>query len=134
MRFLLKAAFWLTIVILLLPSSKAEKPAPAPKAAAPQVVSPAATAAVDRGDFCTREPAVCAAGAQAAAAISQMAKAAAKVVHGFLRDQLDPSATGSVPARGAAQPAAASGKVSHGTLTPADLAPAWRRPGRSNGA
>jgi hypothetical protein len=68
------------------------------------------------------------------AALGRTAQAAAKKIVEFVSDQLNSSVTGSVSTQRTAQPAGAGHTASPNTLTPADLAPAWRRPGRSGGA
>jgi Family of unknown function (DUF5330) len=131
MRFLLKAAFWLTIVVLLLPAS--EKPAP--RLGAAEAVSAASAAVSDVRGFCARQPDACAIGSQAAVTFGHKAQAGAKMLYEFLGDRLGPSETGSVAAKptSAAAPAAgATTRPSQHTLNPADLVPAWRgaEPGR----
>jgi len=120
MKFLIKAAFWLSIVVILLPS---EKPAPAPQVGATEAVSAATAAMSDVRRFCVRQPDACAVGSQAATAFGQKAQSGAKMLYEFLNDRAGPTDTGSVGAR----PATGAQKSQH-TLTPDDLAPAWRGP------
>jgi len=123
MKFLFKAAFWLTIVVLLLPPS--EKSTSAPQVGATEAVSAASAAVSDMRQFCTRRPEACAVGSQAAMALGQKAQTGAKMLYDFLTDKVGPSETGSVASKteytGSAQP-------SQNTLTPEDMAPAWRGP------
>ena len=116
MKFLLKAAFWLSIVVMLLPSG--EKSAPAPQVGATDAVSAASAAMSDMRQFCARQPDACAVGSQAATVFGQKAQAGAKMLYEFLNDRFGEHD----------KPALAAGRPSQHTLTPADLAPAWRGP------
>ena len=128
MKFLLKAAFWLTVVVVLLPSDK-QPSAPAPQVGATEAVSAAGAAVSDMRQFCTRQPEACAVGSQAATAFGQKAQAGAKLLYEFLSDRVGPNETGSVPAKPADRRAGgATAQPSQHTLTPADVAPTWRGP------
>src|SRR5262245_27289398 len=120
MRFLIKVAFWLAVVAMLLPSDKRA----APEVNTAEAVSAAAATMSDMSKFSARQPDACTVGSQAAVAFGQKAQAGAKMLYEFLNDRLGPNETGSVakPAR----PAAA--RPSQHTLTPGDLDPAWRGP------
>ena len=120
MKFLLKAAFWLSIVVMLLPSG--EKSAPAPQVGATEAVSAAGAAVSDMRQFCARQPEACAVGSQAATAFGQKAQAGAKMLYEFLNDR-GPNETASVSGK----PTGAAQRSQH-TLTPDDLVPAWRGP------
>jgi hypothetical protein len=125
MFFLIRVAFWLCVVLALLPSAGSKQSAPpAIQTSAFDAVGAlsAATATVsDMSQFCTRQPDACAAGSHVAVAFGQRAQAGAKMVYDMLNERLQPQATGSV-----AKPATA--KPSQNTLTPADLRPAWQGP------
>jgi hypothetical protein len=124
MMFLLRTAFWLAVMLALLPSF-------APKAAAPAATGMEATEAVtaasetlgDVFQFCSRQPNACAAGVHLASAIGQRAQAGAKMLYGMVGEKLAKS-------EGAAEESASANasdvKVSQNTLTAADLVPAWR--------
>ena len=88
MFFLLRVAFWLTIVLALLPSGGAQQSAQARrKRSAPTDAVVAASAAVsDMSNFCDRQPDACVVGAQAAVAIGQRAQAGAKMVYEFFNE------------------------------------------------
>ena len=122
MFFLLRVAFWLTIVLALLPSGGAKQSAQAQIGATDAVV--AASAAVsDMTNFCDRQPDACVVGAQAAVAIGQRAQAGAKMVYDFLSEHSvrgDP--TGVTNGLGQNWP------VSQDTLLASDLEPAWQGP------
>jgi len=121
-RFLLKAAFWLTIVVLFLPAGENAK-SPAPQVGASEAIAAAGAAVADARQFCSRQPDVCVVGAQAASVLGQKAQNGAKMLYEFLSDRLAPNETGSISADGADRT-----QPSQNTLTPADLTPVWRGP------
>ena len=122
MFFLIRVAFWLSIVILLLPTSS-QQPKSAPAIETKEAMSAASAAVSDMRKFCDRQPEVCTVSSQAAVAFGYKAQASAKMLYDFLTDALAPSETGSV----GTQKREVSVK-SQNTLAPADLAPAWRGP------
>ena len=129
MRFLLRIAFWLGVVLVLLPSASAE-PTPKVQVGTVEAVSAARAAVSDLRRFCDRQPEACSIGSQAAVAIGHRAQAGAKMLYEFLHEQLGPAETGpattaSTAAIGKALPAALA---SQHTLTAEDIAPAWRGP------
>jgi hypothetical protein len=130
MMFLFRVAFWLGVVLILLPSggSKETSSASAPGSAisATEAVSAASATVSDMRNFCSRQPDACAVGAQAAQTLGQRAQAGAKMLYEFLSERYGPQATGSVAASGASSKSA--GKPSQYTLTPSDVAPTWHGP------
>jgi hypothetical protein len=126
MFFLLRTAFWLSVVLALLPTGASQPKPSEPTISAVEAVSAAGAAMSDMSGFCERQPGACEVGAQAATAFGQRAQAGAKMVYEFLSDKLVPAETGSVPATKAATSAAT--RASQHTLKPADLEPAWRGP------
>jgi hypothetical protein len=128
MRFLLKMAFWLGLVLVLLPSGGSQ-PAPKMSVNATEAMSAAKAAVTDMQKFCERQAEACTIGSQAAVAIGHRAQAGAKMLYEFLNDQLGPTDTGAVVAagNGAPMPVPALRPSQH-TLTPTDLAPTWRGP------
>jgi len=127
MFFLLRVAFWLTIVLALLPSG-GSKPVPATVGATDAIVA-AGAAVSDVTGFCDRQPDACAVGAQAAVSIGQRAQAGAKMVYDFVGDQWTRSETGSVPdPKKVAARAVPASPDSQNTLKPSDLDPAWQGP------
>src|SRR5258708_4144322 len=89
MFFLLRVAFWLTIVLALLPSGGEQQSAQASaqnKVGPTEAVVAAGAAVSDMGSFCERQPDACVVGAQAAVAIGQRAQAGAKMVYEFFND------------------------------------------------
>lgn len=127
MFFLLRTAFWLCVVLALLPTGGAQQPATKEVSfGAIEAVSAAGAAVADLGQFCDRQPEACEVGAHAAAAFGERAQAGAKMVYEFLSERMAPAETGSVsPAKNAG---AVGAKGSQQTLKPSDLQPAWRGP------
>jgi hypothetical protein len=125
MRFLLRIAFWLGVVLVLLPSGGSQ-PTPPSQVSAGEAFWAAKTAVADMQHFCERQRAACEVGSQAAVTMGQRAQAGAKMLYDFLtehfgsEDAHSPRATASVPL-----PAP---KPSQHTLRPSDLAPSWRGP------
>jgi hypothetical protein len=131
MFFLLRMAFWVSVVLVLLPSGGSQQrtaTAPSSELGTMETLSAASATVSDMSRFCTRQPEACAIGSQAAAAFGQRAQAGAKMVYDFISERAAPRETGSVSTRpirqGAAQSAPAA--KSQDTLTAADLVPAWR--------
>src|SRR5712691_4556846 len=125
MFFLIRMAFWLSVVLVLLPTggSKPTASAPGSEIGAIEAVSAASATVSDMGQFCARQPEACAVGSQAAVALGHRAQAGAKMVYEFLNERME---TGSIATK-ATKPTLAV-KPSQHTLTPSDLAPAWRGP------
>jgi hypothetical protein len=129
MFFLLRLAFWLGLVLVLLPTGSAQRPATGEVHAADALSAASATVQDLRG-FCAREPNACSVGSELATSMGYRAQAGAKMLYEFLSEVLAPRETGSVDAGTGASAAgkAAPLRDSQNTLTPADLAPAWHGP------
>ena len=125
MGFLLKAGFWLSVVVILIPTDK-PKDGPAPVGAA-EAATAAGAAFSDMRQFCSRQTEACAIGSHAASTFGQKAQAGAKMLYDFLSDHTGPSETGSASAK-APPPGATrqADSASQQTLTPADVTPVWR--------
>src|SRR5712691_9337921 len=121
MRFILRMAFWLTVILVLLPSGGAQ-PTPKVNVSASDAVSAAGATVSYMKQFCGRQSEACAVGSQVAVALGHRAQAGAKMLYEFLNEQLGPNETGSVTA------ARAPVLPLQNTLTAQDLAPAWRGP------
>jgi len=122
MFFLLRVAFWLTVVLVLLPSAGSQPNAKS-NIGATEAMMAAGAAVSDMSGFCDRQPNACAVGAQAAAALGQRAQSGAKMVYDFLSEHSvrgDP--TGVTNGLGQNWP------VSQDTLLASDLEPAWQGP------
>jgi Family of unknown function (DUF5330) len=124
MRFLLRMAFWLTVILVLLPSGGSQ-PTPKMNVSATDAMSAAGATVSDMKQFCGRQSEACAIGSQVVTALGHRAQAGAKMLYDFLNEQLAPSDTGTLTKAGKSGAAA---RPSQHTLTPADLAPAWRGP------
>ena len=125
MFFLLRATFWLSIVIVLLPTGTQQSPS-VPTLETAEAVSAASAAVSDIRRFCARQPEACTVGSQAAVAFGYKAQAGAKMLYDFLTNALAPTETGSV-AQASTRKREASAN-SQDTLSPTDLTPAWRGP------
>jgi hypothetical protein len=157
MRFLLRMAFWLGVIAILLPRSEAP-PASNVQVSAIDALSAASATVGDMRQFCERQPDACIVGSQAAVALGDRAKAGAKALYEMLNDKLvsnenDGVTTASAAPNGrpvplpvprptqraapiasehASQHASQNGAPApiapQNTLTPIDLAPTWRGP------
>ncbi len=90
MFFLLRMAFWLMVVFALLPLSKGPDTDKMPQVAATDAVSAATAAVTDMAQFCTRQPAACEIGGQAATVVTQRAQAGAKKVYEYITEKKSP--------------------------------------------
>ena len=128
MRFVLRMAFWLTVILALLPSSGSQ-PTPKVNVSAIEAMSAAQATVTDMRSFCERQPDACSIGSQAAAAIGLRAQAGAKMLYEYVTDRLgahDGATAGSTgPGNAVPMP---TPRPSQQTLSPADLAPTWRGP------
>jgi Family of unknown function (DUF5330) len=122
MRFLLRVAFWLGVVLILLPSGGTQ-PLPKSQVSAGEAFSAAKAAMSDMQQFCARQPAVCEVGSQTATTLGQRAQVGAKMLYEFLHERFGNEDTTTVQSTGTV-PA----KPSQHTLRPADLTPPWRGP------
>lgn len=127
MWFLIKCAFWLTLVLLVLPVPDEQRPTHVAQVSTGEAVSALTAALNDVRGFCQRNPDACATGATAMQGLGYKAQAGARMLHDFISEQLGeptqrPAATGATESR----PAASNGGTD--TLTPQDLQPAWRGP------
>jgi hypothetical protein len=134
MFFLLRMAFWLGVVCVLLPSG-AKTPAPDAKIDATEAVTLASAAVSDMRGFCGRQPDACEAGNKVAVALGHKAEAGARTIYDFFTAKLNDK-TAPVERTASAEktggkvvPAMARGTPARqGTLTAADLRPAWHAP------
>jgi Family of unknown function (DUF5330) len=124
MRFLLRAAFWLSVVVVLLPASPSVPADSGPSTT--QAMLAANAAMSDMRRFCSRQPDACAVGSQALNQFGHKAQTGAKLLYEFLTDKLGAEAP---PASTATRAVAHASKTSQSSLTPADLVPQWRGPG-----
>ncbi len=129
MFFLLRVAFWLTVVCVLLPGSGTQSNSPEAQIDATQAVSLAGAAVSDARGFCDRQPDACVVGGKVAIAIGHKAEAGARTIYEFVTTKLNEK---SAPAdRAGAKLVTGSAthqKTVNGTLTSVDMAPAWHAP------
>ena len=104
MFFLLRMAFWLGVVCLLLPGSGAKSPDA--KIDANEAMTVASAAVSDARGFCERQPDACLTGGKVAVALGQRAEAGARTLYQFISERLSDKST----------------------LTRNDLQPAWHAP------
>lgn len=121
MFFLVRTAFWLSIVIMLLPTPESMK-TPDSGVGAAQAVTAASATVSDMTQFCSRQPEACQIGSQALVHFGHKAQASAKWLYEKFTSKSDQPATAASPAKALAD------DPSQHTLTPADAAPAWRGP------
>ena len=90
MFFLVRMAFWLTIVLAILPTGSSEPQALAngSQIDAMDAMVAAGAAVSDMSGFCERQPETCKVGAQAAVAIGQRAQAGANMVYDFINERM----------------------------------------------
>ena len=96
MFFLLRMAFWLGLVLVLLPSGSVQPNASRTEVGASEALSAASATVGDLRGFCTRQPDACTVGSQVATAIGYKAQAGAKMLYDFLSEALAPRETGSL--------------------------------------
>ena len=117
MFFLLRTAFWLSIVVLLLPADPAKRDSARPQLGTLETLGVAQAALEDARGFCARRPEACEAGSLALLSFGEKAQYGAKLVYEFISDKL-----GDDPAKHAEQ----AERPGRHTLTPTDVSPAWK--------
>ena len=133
--FLVRMTFWLGLVLVLLPFGSTQHNSPGSEVSASEAISAASATVGDLRGFCGRQPDACSVGSQVASAIGYRAQAGAKILYETLSEAMAPRETGSVGTsvskNAVSKPAAEKSAAEHpsqSTLTPADIAPAWRGP------
>jgi hypothetical protein len=124
MFFLMRMAFWLGLVLVLLPTDKAPDQDKLPQIGAMEAVTAAGAAVSDMSQFCTRQPTACEIGSQAATVIGHRAQAGARKVYQMITEK-KPDHTGSI---GGDREAHARDGAPPDTLTQDDLKAEWRGP------
>ena len=122
MFFLLRVAFWLSIVVLLLPAPEKSVDPIRPQVGTFEAIGVAQTAIEDMRSFCTRKPDACETGSHALHAFGQKAQYGAKLLYDFLSERFAEDKTAP---RTVDVPTERPGRH---TLTPGDLAPNWSVP------
>jgi hypothetical protein len=106
--FLIRAAFWFSIVVLLIPGDP-NSGAEAPRVGAIEAITAAQGAVADLAGMCERQPEVCSSGGAALAAFGAKARYGASLIYSVFEGSHAPTPPG-------------------GTLTPDDMAPQWHAP------
>jgi hypothetical protein len=125
MFFLLRMAFWLGLVLVLLPREKTPESDKLPQVGASEAVSAATAAVSDMSQFCKRQPAACEVGGQAATVLGQRAQDGARKLYQIITDKKSSDHTGSIGGIETAD-AAVPGVAPRDTLTPDDLQAEWQ--------
>jgi Family of unknown function (DUF5330) len=131
MFFLLRMAFWLGLVLVLLPRDKTLESEKLPQIGVSQAVQAATAAVSDMSQFCKRQPAACEVGGQAATVIGVRAQDGARKLYQTITDKKAPDAdkkspdhTGSIGPVDDAD-AVTENAAPRDTLTPDDLVAEW---------
>jgi F0F1-type ATP synthase membrane subunit b/b' len=137
MFFLLRMAFWLGLVLVLLPRAKTPEAEKLPQISVSDAVNAASAAVSDMSQFCKRQPQACEVGGQAATVIGARAQEGARKIYQTITDKADskadrkpeadkksPDHTGSIGGEDEADVSAEA--APRDTLTPDDLAVEWR--------
>ena len=124
MFFLLRMAFWLGLVLVLLPRDKTPDADKLPQLRASEAVSAATAAVSDMSQFCKRQPAACEVGGQAAVVIGHRAQEGARKLYQIITDKRSSDRTGSIDG-GPDADAAPMEMAPRDTLTPDDLVAEW---------
>ncbi len=114
MFFLLRVAFWLSVVIMLIPADP-QTGSDAPRVSVVQAFIAARATLADFSAFCERNPDVCVTGNAAAQMFGDKAESGVRMLYKYFDNA------------GAASAPDAAGK--QGTLTPDDREPVWRGKG-----
>ena len=124
MFFLLRMAFWLGLVLVLLPRDTTPESDKLPQIGASEAVSAATAAVSDMGQFCKRQPAACEVGGQAATVIGQRAQDGARQLYKIIADKKSSDHTHSIGGMDA-EATTAEGSPRE-TLTDDDMAVEYR--------
>ena len=127
MFFLLRMAFWLGLVLVLLPTGSSQPAVPGNEIHASEAISAASATVGDLRQFCTRQPDACTVGTHVATELGYKAQAGAKMLYDVLSEALASKNAAKDPGTNTPKTtgALATGAGSQNTLTPADLVPAW---------
>jgi hypothetical protein len=127
MFFLLRMAFWLGVVCVLLPGSGARTSAPDAQINATEAVTLASAAVSDMRGFCARQPNACAVGGKVASTLGHRAEAGARTLYRFISARLTDTVASPPAGKTAAEPVQVSAR-DRGTLKASDMQPAWHAP------
>jgi hypothetical protein len=107
--FLLRAAFWLSVVIMFIPADP-QSNSPAPRVTVIESLVAARAVVADFSQFCERNPDVCVTGNAAFHVFAEKAQNGARMLYRYLDQSFD------------------GAKDEQGTLTGEDRRPAWHGP------
>ena len=148
MFFLLRMAFWLGLVLVLLPREKTPESEKLPQISVGDAVQAATAAVSDMSQFCKRQPQACDVGGKAATVIGVRAEEGARKIYRSITDKKEedkkpdadkkaedkkidgkksPDHTGSIGVADNDDPAL-SGMAPRDTLTADDLSADWHLP------
>lgn len=123
MFFLMRMAFWLGVVCLLLPTGGSQTPEAQVNAA--EAVTLASAAVSDARGFCERQPTACEVGSKVAVALGHKAEAGARTLYEFVTGSLRGPSAPNDNRLAKVVPVSAPG---NGTLTATDLQAPWQEP------
>jgi hypothetical protein len=126
MFFLLRVAFWLSVVVILLPSAPTSRNESGRQVGAVEALGAAQAAVEDARGFCSRRPDACETGSQAFHTFGQKAQNGAKILYEFLSDRFA-DAPATAPRKDREETGSIVRPGRH-TLTSEDAQPAWRGP------
>jgi hypothetical protein len=109
--FLIRTAFWLSVVIMLIPADP-QSETPAPRVSMFEAFSSAGAVAADFSNFCDRNPDVCVTGAAAFQVFAEKAQNGARLLFRYFDGTAETN----------------DADDDQGTLTESDRAPAWHGP------
>lgn len=113
--FLVRTAFWLSVVVMLLPADS-DTDGKAPRVTAFEAIAAAQTTVSDLSQFCTRNPDVCVTGGSAFHVFADKVRYGAKMIYGYFGDKKVDQPDGK------------------GTLEPSDVEPVWHAPAKTDTA
>src|SRR5947207_6261828 len=87
MFFLLRMAFWLGLVLILLPSGSSQQPQGS-QIAASDAISAASATVGDLRQFCARQPDACTVGSHVASQLGSRAQAGARMLYQFVTESM----------------------------------------------
>lgn len=125
MFFLLRTAFWLTLVLALIPLGTGREDNNTQGVDPTSAFFAASAAVSDIGNFCQRNPQACETGGEALAMVGARAADGARIVYEFLDTRMATRESGGSQDQ---EPAGdlITGSVSTGTLTAQDLTTPWQ--------
>lgn len=122
--FLIRTAFWLTLLVLILPANEEDQK---------RLLGAAEATVKDLGSFCERNPGACDRAKLAFSNLGQKAEFGAKMVMDFINDGQGGGPVTEISGDPATAQPSVFQRRAQGTLTEDDLAPAWSAPKRDAG-